>query len=332
MKLIILNCVVAEDLGRLDSLVFANISSAWSVNTINTRTSQWKRFFKFCVEYGLTPLPASSRTVARFLSDLGLTCKYTTVVNYLSAITTMHKFYGFDPEFRDSYYLSMAVSGIKMNLGSEVSQKIALTPTELIRMYVFVSMGDPFHMACWSAIIFSFRTLLRKSHFLPDSSSYTPHLLNRNQLTFFPGGMTVQVRTSKTDRSGGKPQRITVYETLQRPLCAVTWVKRHLDTTPDPESGLFVKLSGTRYVPLTYTDVLRYLQSLVGLIGYDPQDAGLHSLRRSGASYLNSIGVSLPDIKLIGNWKSSSVFDYIKCSDARLNDIQMSVANSLMQL
>lgn len=160
-----MSLVIAGDLEQLDKLVFNNIASAWSVNTIATRSSQWKRFMKFCIDFGLTPLPASPRTIARFLSDLARTCKYTTIVNYLSSITTMHKFYGFEPEFRDSYYLTMAVKGIKVNLGGEIRQKVGLTPKELLDMYLFVLIADQFESACWSAIVFSFRTLLRKSHF-----------------------------------------------------------------------------------------------------------------------------------------------------------------------
>lgn len=324
--------VAAKDLDNLDNLVFSNISSAWSLNTISTRTSQWKRFFTFCIQHGLVPLPASARTIARFLSDLALTSRYSTVVNYLSSITTMHRFYGYQPEFRDSFYLSMAVRGIKINLGSEVKQKIALTPQELVSMYIFVSLGDQFQKACWTAIIFSFRTLLRKSHFLKDSSTHTPHLISRKDISFFPGGLSVLVATSKTDRSGGSPTKIVLYETQQRPLCAVSWIRNHFAETPSPAEGLFVKPSAGTYVPLMYKDVLNYLQSLVGLIGLDPHDAGLHSLRRSGASYLNAIGVSLPDIKLLGNWKSNAVFEYVKCSDERMKSIQWNFARSLLDL
>lgn len=244
----------------------------------------------------------------------------------------MHRFYGYQPEFRDSFYLSMAVRGIKMDLGSKVRQKIALTPQELLSMYVFLSLGDPFQRACWTAIIFSFRTLLRKSHFLIDSSNYNPHLIARKNVSFFPGGLSVSVATSKTDRSGANPMSIVLYDTSRTPLCAVSWVKNHFNETPSPTEGLFVKPSSGGFVPLTYKDVLSYLQSLVGLIGLDPHDAGLHSLRRSGASYLNAIGVSLPDIKLLGNWKSNAVFEYVKCSDARMRSIQLNFANSLADI
>lgn len=324
--------VIAGDLDRLDNLVFNNIASAWSVNTIATRSSQWKRFLTFCTEHGLIPLPASPRTIARFLSDLALTCKYTTIVNYLSSVTTMHKFYGFEPEFRDSYYLTMAVKGIKVNLGSELRQKVALTPQDLLQMYVYVMIGDQFESVCWSAIVLSFRTLLRKSHFLPDTSGYIPLLISRKQIEFFSNYMTVLVSTSKTDRSGGKPRKLVIYETDQNPLCAVYWTKLHFETTPSPEVGLFVKQINDTYVPLLYREVLQFLQRLVTFIGLDPQDAGLHSLRRSGASYLNTIGVSLPDIKLIGNWRSNAVFEYIKSSDERMNSIQRLVAKSLQDI
>lgn len=326
---LIMFLAIPEELDYLDSLVFNNVASAWSANTIATRSSQWKRFFIFCVDHGLVPLPASERTVARFLSELALSCKYTTVINYLSSITTMHKFYGIEPTFRESYYLTMAVKGIKVKLGGGVSQKVALTPRQLLHMYVFVSFGNQCEMSCWAAIILSFRTLLRKSHILPDSSNYNPHLISRADIQFFQQGVLVNVNTSKTDRARCMPLRIMIYDTAQQPLCAASWLRSHFATTPAPEAGIFVKRIGNNYVPLMYKDVLDYLKKLVGLIGLDPNEAGLHSLRRSGASYLNSIGVSLPDIKLIGNWRSNAVFEYIKCSDERLSSIQRSVAESL---
>lgn len=321
--------VIPEELDYLYSLVFNNEALAWSVNTIATRSSKWKRFLTFCIDRGLVPLPASSRTVARFLSELALTSKYTTVVNYLSSITTMHKLYGLEPDFRNSYFLTMTVKGIKVKVGVEVSQKVALSPQQLLNMNIFVSLGDQLNRVCWAAIIFLFRTLLRKSHILPDSSNYKPHLINRGNITFFPNGMVVDVNTSKTDRAGSKPLKIMIYETEQHPLCAASWLRSHFNGTPSPEAGIFVKEVNGRYVSLMYKDVLDYLKKLVGMIGLDPNDAGLHSLRRSGASYLNSIGVSLPDIKLIGNWRSDAVLEYTKCSEDRLSSIQGSVAESL---
>lgn len=223
----------------------------------------------------------------------------------------------------------MAVKGIKVNLGSEVHQMVALTPSQLLEMYLFVSLGNQFDRVCWTAIIFSFRTLLRKSNFLPDSSNYTPHLINRSDISFGHDHMTVRVSTSKTDRSGGKPNKIVVYKTDQRPLCAFSWVQNHFDSTPAPDVGLFVKSRQDSYEPLMYKNVLNYLQNLVTCIGLNPHDAGLHSLRRSGATYLNSIGVALPDIKILGNWRSNAVYEYIKCSDERMSTIQRTVAKSL---
>lgn len=278
-------------------------------------------------------MPASPKTVARFLSDLGRSCKYSTIVNYLSSITTMHKFYRYNTEFRDSYYMSLAVKGIKIKVGSEVKQKVALSPNQLINMYAYVSLFDQFQVACWSAIVFSFRTLLRKSNFLPDNLDFNPHLISRKDIKFVEGGMVVHIPTSKTDSSGGNPQRMVVYETsAQQPLCAVSLLRNHFKSTPQLEFGVFVKYSTRGFVPLMYNDVLQFLQRLVSYIGMDPHDAGLHSLRRSGATYLNALGVSLPDIKLIGNWRSNSVFEYIKCSEERIASIQRIVADSLSNI
>lgn len=97
----------------------------------------------------------------------------------------------------------MAVKGIKVNIGSGVHQMVALTPKQLLQMYAHISLLDGFETACWASVVFSFRTLLRKSHFLPDNLEYNPHLISRKDIKFSPEGMVVHVPTSKTHRSGG---------------------------------------------------------------------------------------------------------------------------------
>ena len=53
------------------------------------------------------------------------------------------------------------------------------------------------------------------------------------------------------------------------------------------------------------------MKRTVKVIGLDPEVVGLHSMRRSGASYLHRIGVPLQDIKCAGDWGSLAVLSYL---------------------
>ena len=74
------------------------------------------------------------------------------------------------------------------------------------------------------------------------------------------------------------------------------------------------------------------LKDCVSRIGLDPGDVGLHSLMRSGAAYLHSIGIRLIDIECIGDWKSLAVLTYLVTPVNRKIYIELKVAASLLLL
>ena len=63
---------------------------------------------------------------------------------------------------------------------------------------------------------------------------------------------------------------------------------------------------GTSQTPLLYRDLLKSVKESVTLIGFNPDDVGLHSLRRSGAAFLHSI-----TSHCIGDWMSLAVLSYL---------------------
>lgn len=123
------------DLGMLDKGIAGSIGMAWAPSTLRTRNSQWSRFLDFCIDNELRPLPALETTVARFLFYVSQTCVYTTVNNYLSAIMVLHKFFGFEADYRDSYYIKLLLSGINSNSPAGPGPKDCLTPSQLKTMY-----------------------------------------------------------------------------------------------------------------------------------------------------------------------------------------------------
>ena len=59
-----------------------------------TRQVQWKKYFKFCQDFGLTSLQADSHQVCRFLVSLAQSMKYSSINNDFSCIILLHKMLG----------------------------------------------------------------------------------------------------------------------------------------------------------------------------------------------------------------------------------------------
>lgn len=61
----------------------------------------------------------------------------------------------------------------------------------------------------------------------------------------------------------------------------------------------------------------------------DDSKVGLHSLRRSGASFWCHLGVPLTDIKSIGDWRSLAVLEYLVTPMNRKMDIEKIMVEAL---
>ena len=97
---------------------------------------------------------------------------------------------------------------------------------------------------------------------------------------------------------------------------------------PQNEPLFYLKKNG-KWVLLLYKDLLQFIKDIVGLIGLDPADVGLHSMRRSATSYLHHLNVPLQDIKYLGDWKSMAVLLYLITPLERNKFIELMVSSSL---
>ena len=90
----------------------------------------------------------------------------------------------------------------------------------------------------------------------------------------------------------------------------VAWLDAYLVEFPgQPEDLLF---------PMAYSTFLNWIGRLASLLGTDFK-VTTHSLRRSGASELERMGVALPEIMVFGRWASlTTCRDYRRRSQALL--------------
>lgn len=311
------------DMVELDRDIEVVITSAWAESTLKTRNCQWGKFIDFCNANNLTPLPADVTTVARFLVHLARTCVFSTCNNYLSAIVSLHKFFGHEKSFREFFLIQLVLKGLGRRLGKSVSQKVGLTPTELCKMYIHIDLSEVNAITQWAALILSFRTLLRKSNIVPTVYDKYEMVISRQDVEFTADGIVLNVRKTKTLQRQEYVLKIPVNFVDKTCLCAASMLITHLSRTDHIKEGpLFYMRKKGLWKPLLYSDLLSFLKRSVSCIGLSPTDVGLHSMRRSGAGFLHSIGISLIDIMNAGDWRSLAALSYLISPFSRKLEIE----------
>lgn len=319
---------VAVDLTELDKQIGDTIASAWSSNTKTTRSSQWRIYIDFCHQNGLVPVPADVLTIARFLLYKSRTSKFNTVNNYFSAIIALHKYHGFEDDYHSTYFMKLVMEGLRHRLGDTVRQAESLSVVQLREMAKFVDHSDWKQFMLWGSIVLSFRSLLRKSNILPDKvSEISDHVIRVRHVKWTSYGCCLEVVSTKTIQCKERILKIPISRVVGSPLCAVHYIEKSLDFgNPSADSPIFV-CDGR---PILYREGLAFIKQLVSRIGLDPAKVGFHSLRRSGAQYMNSLGISLSDIKSAGDWRSMAVLTYLISGLERKVEIDKLVASNLM--
>lgn len=246
------------------------------------------------------------------MTFMARSCKFSTINNYLSAIIVLHKYHGFNPEFRETFYMKLVLKGLRRILGDETAKAATLMPEQLIQCYFKLDKNDQWWLTCWSAIILCFRSLLRKSNVLPTTLNDRKHVILRKDVVFFDWGVLLNVHSTKTLQYRERKLQVPIFNMPGSPLCAVSFLREHFERYPaEMDSPLFLKERNGIITPLLYHEVLRALKTLIKRIGLEDTNVSLHSLRRSGATFLCRIGVPLSDIKTMGDWRSLAVLEYL---------------------
>lgn len=245
---------------------------------------------------------------------LARSLRYSTIQNYISAVISLNSYFGHDALYlRSEFTFSMTMSGIRRSLGDPEPHRPTLFVSDLHAMYSKLVFSDRDELCMWACVVLAFRGLLRKSNLVPDSAKLQGHFLRRSSVVFCEWGLEVRVSSSKTIQYAQKVHRVPITVSPGSPLCAVTWLKKHFDDTPDsdPDGPAFILCGAGSPKPLTYGRLLSFLKTLVKRAGLDSDRVGCHSLRRAGALYMYNLGLSLEDIRQCGDWSSMAALVYL---------------------
>lgn len=230
--------------------------------------------------------------------------------------------------------LKLVMQGLGRNLGKEVQRKVGLTPQQLLQIYVKLDTREVNVVTKWTALILAFRSLLRKSNLVQTTYKDLSMVLLRSDVQFTMEGVILNVRKTKTIQAKEYVLKIPINYIRKPGLCAASMVASHLERTCHISDRplFYIYSKNGEWKPLLYSDLLGFLKDIVQLIGLSPSDVGLHSMRRAGAAYLHSIGISLIDIMSAGDWKSLAALAYLISPLSRKVEIEKVSCSTLQSV
>lgn len=288
----------------------------------HTRSTQIMKYFDFISIYpDLCPIPCDATQVALYITWLSRSFKYSSITNYISGLNYFLKLEGSPKIDYDDFEIQSAMRGAKRKLGVATKQALPILPKQLLKIFDNLNLS-PGHTAFRAAVLLSFRALLRKSHITTSDSS-----LRREDVTFFNWGLLLTIKKSKTIQFKQEILKIPISYVSNTQLCAVHWLKKHIEECPVPGDKLLLQIPGVHGpTPLTYEIYQSTLKFCCKKAGLDETLFSSHSLRRGGCTFLAMNNFKIDYIKERGDWSSDCVYKYIKtpmCTKI-LQDIEVS--------
>lgn len=291
-------------------------NQTFATSTRRTYSTHRDTYLQFCCYMNLPSVPATTNGICLYAAFLARSLKFSSIKQYLSIIGLLHKEFGLPNPLIANWHLSSLLTGIKRVLGNAPLQKLPITLDILRGIYGLLNLNCSVDASFWAICLVAFFGMFRKSHLLSTSSgSFDPNRqFTKADFRFFPWGVLVRVRWSKTIQFREKEVFVPLPRVPGSPFCPVTAISRAFAFTPgaSDSSQAFLWLRPSLVVQcFTYSLFMSKLRSCLGRCGLQGMDFGSHSFRRGGASFAFLSGLPVELIKILGDWKSNAVLLYL---------------------
>jgi integrase len=243
-----------------------------AASTWRAYEADWRAFEKWCRAVKLAPLPATSHTVALYLSaEAQLGRAPATLVRRLAAIRLMHVG-ARHPSPHDAIEVAEVLRGIRRAWKRPPGQKAPAVDEEVKRMVDAVKPQTVKGLRDRALLLLGFAGALRRSELVA---------LDAEDLVERPEGLAVLIASSKTDQEG-EGQVIAIPRVPHSPYCPVQAVRDWQVVAGIAAGPLFRRLQRGDRVGrsrLTAQSVALIVKRLAGAVGLDPTRYAGHSLR-----------------------------------------------------
>jgi site-specific recombinase XerD len=290
-------------------------------NTRRAYGRQLERFEAWCAEHGRTPLPATAETLTEFVSFLcDLELGPSSIDQAITAIRTQHRTNGY-PE-QPGTEGARRVLKVHRRGRAEAGKRAHKAPTivlERLRLMIEATPADSLLGKRDRALfVVGFAMMARRSElaglWIEDVAEHED-------------GLTILVRSSKTDQSGVGAE-VHIPAGVHSDTDPVRVVRRYLEALAElgiASGKLFRSVDrhgrpGASISPDGINKAVRAGAERAGIEGADLFSA--HGLRAGGATSAYRNGAPVSAIAAQGRWseKSTAVLGYIRVEDQRRNN------------
>lgn len=279
---LILDQPAAALLAAIDQIGAAYDAQSRSTATKRAYRADWQDFCAWCAHLGLESLPASERTVARYVTqlaegnyehkpvDLRKPLKVATLTRRLASISQAHQLAGHNSP-TTSELVRTRMKGIRRTLGTRQNQAAAAT-IEVVRAMVYALPEGRLGQRDRALLLVGFAGAFRRSELVG---------LDYADIKFVPEGMIVTLRRSKTNQEGAT-EDIGIARGRWAETCPVRALEAWLNAAHITEGPIFRPLGkhgNVRARRLTDHAVGLIVKRAAERAGLDPAPFSGHSLR-----------------------------------------------------
>ena len=288
----------------LDEAAAAFAAASKSEATRRAYRANLRQFGRWCRAEDVPSLPATSRTVARYLTAMaGLGRSVSTIDRHAAAIGYGHRLAGCNAPTTTEEVRAVLI-GIRNSLGRPPVQKKALTD-DLVAKVVRKIPRDLTGLRDRALILLCFAAALRRSELVG---------LEVSDIEEHRRGLTVTLRRSKTDQAGKGKRKGVPDGKLKVPEAVAAWLK----ASGIVEGPLFRGCDRGRISagPLTGTHFARIIKARCEAAGLDPALFSGHSCRRGFATSADEHGADLKATsEHLGHAKLETTARYMEAGD-----------------
>lgn len=163
-------------------------------NTRAAYKSALRGFFSWCEDEQRSPVPATAGTVVGYITWLAQKGRpWSTINQHLSAVAKIHEEHGHDSP-REEAAVRKACKGIRRTHGTAPkNKKAALLRADVEKVLAALPAGTIMSVRDEALLLLGFACALRREELSE---------LDVADVAFTPRGMTVTIKSSKTDKSG----------------------------------------------------------------------------------------------------------------------------------
>lgn len=289
---------------NLSSDAIEFLSNAKASNTLKAYRSDWAEFTAWCSENGVQALPATSDTVANYVSALAKNgSKFSTIQRRISTISQAHKAAELDSPTK-SYRVAMVLDGIKREITTVQTGKAAAKVDDIALMVS--ALGDTTKdIRDRALLLVGFAGAFRRSELVA---------LDVADIEFVREGVKVTIRKSKTDQFG-EGRKVGIPYGVNEATCPVRALQAWLNVSGIADGAIFRSLSksGKLLDRLSDQSVALVMKERASAAGLDSSKYAGHSLRAGLATTAAASGkTELSIMKQTGHKSVEMVRRYIR--------------------